>query len=111
MQLLEDSGILREREQKLRCVADDGLSRHASRVRDVHSQQNTASEARYCANRRKFEDWDMETLMNNLQQWLKRHKVDDVPGDSGDVRPKREEHWYNKEKGDPVCIHFCEGKH
>ena len=26
------------------------------------------------------------------------------------MRPKREKHWYNNEKGDPVCI-FCEGKH
>ena len=57
-----------------------------------------------------WEDWDMEALINNLRQWLKRHKVDDAPGDSGGVRPKREKHWYNKEKGDPVCI-FCEGKH
>ena len=57
-----------------------------------------------------WENWDMESLINNLQQWLKRHKVDDAPGDSGGVRPKRAKHWYNKEKGDPVCI-FCEGKH
>ena len=55
-----------------------------------------------------WENWDMEALINNLRQWLKRHKVDDAPGDSGDVQPKREKHWYNKEKGDPVCI-FCEG--
>ena len=52
----------------------------------------------------------MEALINNLRQWLKRHKVDDASGDSGVTRPKREKHWYNKEKGDPVCI-FCEGKH
>ena len=57
-----------------------------------------------------WENWDMESLINNLQQWLKRHKVDDAPGDSGGVRPKREKHWYDKEKRDPVCI-FCEGKH
>ena len=57
-----------------------------------------------------WEDWDMEALINNLRQWLKRHKVDDASGDSGVTRPKREKHWYNKEKGDPVCI-FCEGKH
>ena len=43
-------------------------------------------------------------------QWLKRHKVDDAPWDSGGVRTKREKHWYNNLKGDPVCI-FCEGKH
>ena len=54
IQLLEDSGILRKREQKLRCVAVNGQSRHASGVRDVNSQQTTASEARYCANRRKL---------------------------------------------------------
>ena len=52
----------------------------------------------------------MEALINNLRQWLKTPKVDNAPGDSGDVRPKREKHWYNKEKGDQVCI-FCEGKH
>ena len=39
-----------------------------------------------------WENWDMESLINNLQQWLKRHKVDDAPGDSGGVRPKREKH-------------------
>ena len=57
-----------------------------------------------------WEEWDMEALINNLRQWLKRHKLDDAPGDSGSVRTKREKHWYNKEKGDPVRI-FCEGKH
>ena len=57
-----------------------------------------------------WEDWDMEALIDNLRQWLKRHKVDNTPGNSGGVRPKRQKHWYNKEKGDPVCI-FCEGKH
>ena len=35
-----------------------------------------------------WEDWDMESLINNLRQWLKSHKVDDAPGDSGGVRPK-----------------------
>ena len=55
-----------------------------------------------------LENWDMEALVNNLRQGLKRHRVDDASGDSGDVRPKREKHWYNKEKGDPVFI-FCEG--
>ena len=46
----------------------------------------------------------MEALVNNLSQWLKRNKVDDTPEDSGGVRRKREKHWYNKEKEDPVCI-------
>ena len=32
-----------------------------------------------------WEDWDMEALINNLRQWLKRHKVDDAPGDSGSI--------------------------
>ena len=36
-----------------------------------------------------WENWDMEALINNLRQWLKRHKVDDAPGGSGGVRPKR----------------------
>ena len=31
---------------------------------------------------------------------MKRHRVDDAPGDSGGVRPKREKQWYNKDKGD-----------
>ena len=35
---------------------------------------------------------------------MKRNKVDDTPEDSGGVRRKREKHWYNKEKVDPVCI-------
>ena len=46
----------------------------------------------------------MEALINNLWQWLKRNKVDDTLEDSGGVRRKREKHWYNKEKVDPVCI-------
>ena len=48
----QESG--KECEQKLRCVAVNERSRHASGVRDVHSQQTTAREARYCANRRKL---------------------------------------------------------
>ena len=42
-----------------------------------------------------WENWDTQALINNLRQWLKRHKVDDTPGDSRGVRPKREKHWYN----------------
>ena len=57
-----------------------------------------------------WENWDMEALIHKLRQWLKRHKVDDTSEESGGVQPKREKHWYNKEKGDPVFI-FCEGKH
>ena len=67
-------------------------------------------EARYCANQRNWENWDMEASINNFQQWLKRHKVDDVPGNSGGVWPKREKHWFSGERKDPVCI-FCKGKH
>ena len=59
---------------------------------------------------KKWKNWDMEALIDKLWQWLKRHKVDDAPWDSGGVRTKREKHWYNNLKGDPVCI-FCEGKH
>ena len=29
-----------------------------------------------------WENWDMEALINNRRQWLKRHKIDDAPGDS-----------------------------
>ena len=32
-----------------------------------------------------WENWDMEALINNLRQWLKRHVVDDAPGDSRGV--------------------------
>ena len=59
------------------------------------------------------DDWEKSTmtdLIDNLQQWLRRHKVGDFPGDNGDVRQKKEKHWFNREKGDPVSI-FCEGKH
>ena len=100
IQLLEESGILRECEQKLRCVAVNGRSRHASGVRDVHSQQTTDI-ARTDEN---WENWDMEASINNFQQWLKRHKVDDVPGNSGGVRPKREKPWFKREKG--PCLYL-----
>ena len=30
-----------------------------------------------------WENWDMEASINNFQQWLKRHKVDNVNGNSG----------------------------
>ena len=32
-----------------------------------------------------WEKWSMTDLIDNLQQWLSRHKVDDSPGNSGDV--------------------------
>ena len=57
-----------------------------------------------------WEKWSMTDLIDNLQQWLRRHKVDDSPGNSGEVRQKKEKHWYHREKGDPICI-YCEGKH
>ena len=57
-----------------------------------------------------WENWDMEASINNFQQWLKRHKVDNVTGNSGGVRPKREKLWFNEERKDPVCI-FCKVKH
>ena len=57
-----------------------------------------------------WENWDMEASINNFQQWLKRHKVDNVNGNSGGVRPKREKPWFNEERKDPVCI-FCKVKH
>ena len=57
-----------------------------------------------------WENWDMEASINNCQQWLKRHKVDNVNGNSGGVRPKREKPWFNEERKDPVCI-FCKVKH
>ena len=51
-----------------------------------------------------WENWDMEASINNFQQWLKRHKVDDVPGKSGGVRPKREKPWFKREKG--PCLYL-----
>ena len=53
-----------------------------------------------------WENW--EALINNLQQWLKRDKVDDAPGDIGSVRPKREKHWYDKEKREVEFDRPCE---
>ena len=50
-----------------------------------------------------LENWDMEALINNLQQWLKRHQVDDVPGDSGGVKPKREK---RKERKRTLSVSF-----
>ena len=50
-----------------------------------------------------LENWDMEALINNLQQWLKRHQVDDVPGDSGGVKPKREK---RKERERTLSVSF-----
>ena len=47
-----------------------------------------------------WENWDMEASINNFQQWLKRHKVDNVNGNSGGVRPKREKPWFNEERKD-----------
>ena len=61
-----------------------------------------------------WEDWDMEALINNLWQWLKRHKVDDTPGDSGGVQPKRKKHWRSIgmiRKRETQSVSFCEGKH
>jgi len=57
-----------------------------------------------------WEKWSTTDLIDNLQQWLRRHKVDDLPGNSGDVRQKKEKTWYHREKGDPICI-CCKGKH
>ena len=44
-----------------------------------------------------WEKWSMTDLIDNLQQWLRRHKVDDSPGNSGEVRQKKEKHWYHRE--------------
>jgi len=51
-----------------------------------------------------WEKWSMTDLIDNLQQWLRRHKVDDSLGNSGDVRQIKEKHWCHREKGDPICI-------
>ena len=39
-----------------------------------------------------WENWDMEASINNFQQWLKRHKVGNAPGNSRCVQLKREKH-------------------
>ena len=38
-----------------------------------------------------WEKWAMTDLIDNLQQCLRRHKVDDSPGNTGDVRQKKRE--------------------
>ena len=104
IQLLEESGILRECEQKLRCVAVNARSRHASGfvMSTLHKlPQERPDIARTDEN---WENWDMEASINNFQQWLKRHKVDDVPGNSRGVRPKREKPWFKREKG--PCLYL-----
>ena len=56
-----------------------------------------------------WDNWDVEALINNLQQWLKRHKEEDARVDSGGVRSKREKNWYSvlKEINVPPCaIHL-----
>ena len=50
-----------------------------------------------------WENWDMDALINNLQQWLKRHQVDDAPGDSRGVQPKREK---KKERERSLSVSF-----
>ena len=56
-----------------------------------------------------WENWDIEAMINNLQQLFRRHKVDDAPKGSGAVQSKREK-WYSGERKYSVCI-FCKGKH
>ena len=63
-----------------------------------------------------WEEWSMKELIENLQKWLKRNKVDDSSTDAGDSR-KRERHWYTRGKRDagrepkaPSCL-YCQGDH
>ena len=46
-----------------------------------------------------WEKWSTKELIENLQKWLKRNKVDDSSTDAGDSR-KRELHWYTRGKRD-----------
>ena len=97
-------------------------SRHASGVCDVHSQQSTTSAARYHSVSRQELGELGYTKINNLQRRLKRHIVDDAPGEGRGVWPKRRKHWYSGENQvlatipmllpfwSPVRI-FCKGKH
>ena len=65
-----------------------------------------------------WEDWTMENLINAIQGWLKRNKIEDASSKEHGESRKRERNFFNqkdaaefnpKERG-PYCI-FCEGKH
>ena len=51
-----------------------------------------------------WEEWSMEVLINNLQKWLRRNKVDDCPKSF----KKSEGNWFQKGSGSkkPGCV-FC----
>ena len=58
----------------------------------------------------------METLINNLQAWLRRNKPGDPPGTLREP-PKRERHWFAakgsdqpRERAAPCCI-YCKEDH
>jgi len=63
-----------------------------------------------------WEDWNMETLINNLQAWLRRNKPGDPPGTLREP-PKRERHWFAakgsdqpRERAAPCCM-YCKEDH
>ena len=63
-----------------------------------------------------WEDWNMETLINNLQAWLRRNKPGDPPGTLREP-PKRERHWFAakgsdqpRERAVPCCM-YCKEDH
>ena len=63
-----------------------------------------------------WEDWNMETLINNLQAWLRRNKPGDPPGTLREPL-KRERHWFAAKGSDqprkraaPCCM-YCKEDH
>ena len=58
----------------------------------------------------KWEEWNMEALITNLQAWLGRNRTEDVPKTPFDHR-KRERNWFSGNgKPKPKCI-FCNEDH
>ena len=63
-----------------------------------------------------WEDWNMETLIKNLQAWLRRNKPGDPPGTLREP-PKRERHWFAakgsdqpRERAAPCCMYCKEDR-
>ena len=63
-----------------------------------------------------WEDWNMETLINNLQAWLRRNKPGDPPGTLREA-PRRQRHWFAAKGSDqpreraPPCCMYCKEDH
>ena len=64
-----------------------------------------------------WEEWDMQGLLNALQGWLKRNRIEEMHGSKEhDQTKKRERNWYTQggsatpKNTGPICL-FCEGSH